>query len=150
MKRTVFHHPHPVWGDHADHAILVRAPEYDDDREQAFEELHCRREGQDLFRLCSVPLFAKDIFPDDVIRLDTAGHPQTVVRGEWWSLRVWDEQGSLTADYLNGLRAKGMLVETMNSIIGIACKGEALVDAMRQELERLEQTMPIDWETGWS
>jgi hypothetical protein len=141
----------PAWGGHADGSLVVRAPEYDDEGSYAYEELATRREGDGRHRICCIPAYAREIFPDDVIGIDPQGNPRMLSRGSWWSLRIWDEKGAMTSAYLEGLQKRGLLVEQLSqSLFAIACQGEPLADTLAGELEGLSRSLGIEFETGWS
>lgn len=149
----VFHtHEQPVWRARSNFIVAVPLPE-----RHHYEQLWARREANDLFEICCIPFFARDMSLGDLVRTRAKDGRTYVVEevvhaSGRWTFRLWlgksdEDRLGVEAEFLT----KGALTEwASDQLLALDASTNDLAQLIADRLAEGERTGRWIYETGRS
>jgi len=145
-------HPKSAWSERADFVANVTIGDETD--ELKYEQLAFEQLGGDRYRLCSVPFFAYGLHLGDEVELERRPvvgltPSRVVTRSDYWVLRAFVEPGESAQRLERLLREHDAAVEVRGRLVAFAVRLSSL-EAVRRQLDEIEQAPDFSYETGWN
>jgi hypothetical protein len=143
----IFQHRWPVWNDEADTSIFVHTqPDDLYGEEYELEEIPAQVLGEDLYKVCAIPLLVHNINLGDVVKADAARtYQETVTDSGRFGFRLavnisdsHDDEPAEFTSVINNLQKKNWNIEFFSHVlVGVDADNLKKAKKLSSELEKM-------------